>query len=67
MQTNRGALMAYGTNEGLIAYMTATGRTLPVGAVPDVVRLIGSQYVNSFEDMYRGMALQTDASFPSST
>lgn len=56
--------MAYGTNERLTAYMTATGRTLPAGAVPDVVRLIGSQYVNSFEDLYRGTALQTDASFP---
>lgn len=56
--------MAYGTNAGLIAYMTATGRVLPAGADPDVVRLIGSQYVNSFEDLFRGAALQTDASFP---
>ena len=56
--------MAYGSNTELAAYLAATGRTLPVGADPDVVRLIGSQYVNSFEDLYRGTALQTDASFP---
>lgn len=56
--------MAYGSNTELAAYLAATGRTLPVGADPDVVRLIGSQYVNSFDDLYRGTALQTDASFP---
>lgn len=56
--------MSYGSNAGLTAYLTSTGRTLPSGADPDVVRLIGSQYVNSFEDLYRGTALQTDASFP---
>ena len=54
----------YGTNEGLTAYLTASGRTLPVGADPDVVRFWGSLYVDQFEQCYRGSALQTDASFP---
>ena len=56
--------MAYGSNTELAAYLAASGRTLPVGADPDVVRFWGSAYVNSFEDLYRGVALQTDASFP---
>lgn len=56
--------MAYGTNAGLIAYMTSTGRVLPAGADPDVVRFWGSLYVDSFEQCYRGAALSPDASFP---
>lgn len=55
---------SYGSNQGLTDYIAATGRTLPVGASPDVVRLWGSMYVNQFEPCYRGSALQTDASFP---
>lgn len=56
--------MAYGTNAGLNAYLAASGRTLPSGADPDVVRFWGSLYVDSFEDLYRGTALQDGASFP---
>lgn len=56
--------MSYGTNTGLTAYLTASGRTLPVGAAADVVRFWGSLYVDSFEPRYRGTALQDDASFP---
>lgn len=56
--------MAYGTNQGLIDYLAASGRTLPVGADADVVRFWGSLYVDSFEQCYRGSALQDDASFP---
>lgn len=56
--------MAYGTNAGLNAYLATSGRTLPVGADADVVRFWGSAYVNSFEDLYRGTALQDDTSFP---
>lgn len=56
--------LAYGTNTGLISYLTASGRTLPVGADPDVVRFWGGMYVDQFYQMYRGAALQDDASFP---
>lgn len=56
--------MAYGSNEGLTAYLAASGRTLPAGADADVVRFWGSLYVDSFEDLYRGTALQDGASFP---
>lgn len=56
--------MAYGTNAGLQDYLAASGRTLPSGADADVVRFWGSLYVDSFEDLYRGVALQGGASFP---
>lgn len=56
--------MAYGSNAGLTTYLSGSGRTLPVGADPGTVRFWGSLYVDSFEQMYRGSALQTDASFP---
>lgn len=56
--------MPYGSNSGLSAYLSASGRTLPVGANPDVVRWWGSRYVDQFEQDYRGSALQTDTSFP---
>ena len=56
--------MAYGSDAGLTSYLTASGRTLPVGADPAVVRFWGSLYVDSFEQFYRGASLQPDASFP---
>lgn len=55
---------SYGTDDGLIAYLAITGRTLPVGAVSSQVRAMGTAYVDSFEDMYRGIALTLDNSFP---
>lgn len=56
--------MAYGTDQGLIDYLALTGRVLPVTTTADVARMWGSSYVNQFEDMYRGTATTTDASFP---
>lgn len=57
-------MSSYGTNQGLLDYLSASGRSLPVGADADVVRFWGSLYVDQFEQDYRGSALQTDASFP---
>lgn len=56
--------MPYGTNQGLTDYLTASGRALPVGADPDVVRFWGSLYVNQFEQCYRGSATTDSDSFP---
>lgn len=56
--------MAYGSDQGLSDFLLLTGRSLPAGAVPSVVRYWGSLYVDQFEQMYRGLALQGDASFP---
>lgn len=56
--------MAYGTNAGLSAYLAASGRALPVGADPDVVRFWGTSYVNAFEDLYRGASIGLPDSFP---
>lgn len=55
---------SYGTDAGLTAYLTATGRTLPAGMTAAVARHFGTVYVDSFEDMYRGTAVTTDNSFP---
>jgi len=48
--------MAYGTNAGLTAYATSTGRT--VTGDPDVLRYVASQYINSalFWDRWIGNA-----------
>lgn len=56
--------LAYGSNEAMIAYLARTGRVLPSDAVPDQVREIGSDYVDSLEDLYCGIAVSYDASFP---
>ncbi len=56
--------MAYGTDGGFTDYLALTGRTLPVTTTPAVARQYGSQYVDSFEQDYRGAAVTTDASFP---
>lgn len=49
--------MAYGTNAGLTAYATITGRT--VTGDPDVLRFVASQYINgkAFEDRWVGTAV----------
>lgn len=54
----------YGTNQGLIDYLALTGRELPDGANPDALRHWGTVYVDSFEDLYCGVALSPDNSFP---
>lgn len=56
--------MAYGTDAGLIAYLDLTGRALPTGYTPAQVREMGSLWVDGFEDVFCGVALTTDASFP---
>lgn len=57
-------MASYGTDSGLTAYMTATGRTFPAGMGLSVARHFGTVYVDSFEDMYRGNAVTTENSFP---
>lgn len=56
--------MAYGSDAGLIAYLAQSGRVLPVGMTPEVARYWGSQYVNLWEDRYKGVALVLPDSFP---
>lgn len=55
---------SYGSDADLIAYLATTGRTLPDGAVPSAVRAMGTLYVDSFEDCFRGTALTEENSFP---
>ena len=40
-------MAAYGTDDGLTAWLTAQGLALPVGAVPATLREIGSAYVDA--------------------
>lgn len=56
--------MPYGSDLGLTEYLALTGRTLPVGAVPAQVRYAGSEWIDSLEDLYCGVAKSPDASFP---
>lgn len=56
--------MAYGSDADLIAYLALTGRSLPTGYVPAQVREMGSLWVDGFEDLFCGVALSDDASFP---
>lgn len=55
---------SYGSDAGLIAYLAQSGRVLPVGMSPDVARYWGSQYVNLWEDRYKGVAIALPDSFP---
>lgn len=55
---------SYGTDQGLIAYLGMTGRSLCPGTVPAVARHYGTLYVDSFEDCFRGTALTDENSFP---
>lgn len=57
-------MASYGTNEGLTAYMLATGRVMPVGANLDVARHFGTMYVDQFWVKYKGSALTSDNAFP---
>ena len=56
--------LAYGTDQGLVDYLAATGRELPDGYSPAVARQFGTMYVNMWEDRYRGVAVQLPDSFP---
>lgn len=56
--------MAYGSDAEMTAYLSLTGRSVPVTTTPAIARQYGSQYVDSFELEYRGVAVDTDASFP---
>lgn len=40
-------MAAYGTDDGLQAWLTAQGLALPPGATPDTLRAIGSAYVDA--------------------
>ena len=40
-------MAAYGTDEGFLAWLSGQGMTLPDGAVPAVLRQIGSSYVDA--------------------
>ncbi len=55
---------SYGTNEGLVLYLAQSGRELPVGITADEARWWGTIYTDSFEDLYCGVALSPDNSFP---
>lgn len=57
-------MASYGTNEAFVAYLTATGRALPDGADPDVLRLDGTLWVDQWETRYRSAPLTVDNSFP---
>lgn len=47
--------MAYGTDDGLTAWLAAQGYTLPSGApTPTVLRARGSAYVDSYEAFWTG-------------
>jgi hypothetical protein len=48
-------MAGYGSNEGLEDWLTARGRTLPDGADPDVLRQLGSDYVDAtYADVWPG-------------
>lgn len=55
---------SYGTNEGYLEYVAASGRCNSGVVDPELARRWGTAYVDSFEDMYRGTALAVDNSFP---
>lgn len=56
--------MAIGTDQGLIDYLSLTGRALPPGASPSVARQWGTMYVGLFEDKYKGVAISPPDPFP---
>lgn len=56
--------MAYGSDQELTDYLALSGRVLPAGMTPAVARYWGSQYVNLWEDRYKGVAVALPDSFP---
>lgn len=55
---------SYGSDAAFTAYLTSTGRTLPVGAVPAVLRMDGTLWVDQWENRFRSTALTEENSFP---
>ena len=55
---------SYGSDEAMLEYLASTGRTLPAGIVPAVVRADGTLWVDQFERRYRSVALTDENSFP---
>lgn len=55
---------SYGSDQGLIDYLAQSGRVIPAGMTPAVARYWGSQYVNLWEDRYKGVAVSLPDSFP---
>lgn len=55
---------SYGSDADLIAYLASTGRTLPAGIVPAVVRADGTLWVDQWENRFRSVALTEGNSFP---
>ena len=55
---------SYGTDEDFAIYLTSTGRTLPAGIVPAVVRADGTLWVDQWENRFRSTALTDTNSFP---
>ena len=56
--------MSYGSDQGMVDFLAETGRELPSGVSVSAARYWGSLYCDQFEDLYRGVALQSGASFP---
>lgn len=53
-------MAGYGDNDGLSAYLAAQGLTLPVGANLDVLRQIGSDYVDSAYEAFLSCSNRTE-------
>ena len=57
-------MASYGSDAGLTAYLTSTGRVLPLGSDPAVVRVFGTMYVDSWDCEFKGVAVTPENSFP---
>lgn len=55
---------SYGSDAAFTAYLTSTGRTLPAGEVPAVLRMDGTLWVDQWENRFRSAALTDTNSFP---
>ena len=57
-------MASYGTDQGLIDYLDASGRQLPSGVLPAYARSNGTIYVDQFEPKFRSTAISDENSFP---
>ena len=57
-------MAAYGDDAAFVAYLAATGRTLPAPAVPAQLRASGTLWVDQWEQMFKGAAVSDENSFP---
>ena len=55
---------SYGTDQSFTAYLTSTGRALPAGFVPAVLRADGTLWVDQWENRFRSSPLTDSNSFP---